>query len=87
MSDWTSKIPKTPEAPQEEKAPKILKVATPEFRAKMVEFRTLKKYTRADLAKAINVQSTVIRDIENGKNVPDIVNVLQKIRGLYRINV
>lgn len=59
-----------------------LKTITPEMRRKIVTGRTAKKMTRDQLANAINVKPSVVRDYEEGKAVIDNKVVTKMERAL-----
>jgi ribosome-binding protein aMBF1 (putative translation factor) len=54
--------------PCDEIVPKIL---PKELGQKILAARNAKKMTQVDLAKKINVQTTVVRNYENGNLIPD----------------
>ena len=63
---------------------KPLKMIAPTMSKQIIAGRTAKKMKQSDLAKAINVQTSVIMNYENGKVVPDskIINKLSKALGI-----
>jgi ribosome-binding protein aMBF1 (putative translation factor) len=94
MQDWTPVILKKPKKPEHEPKPQIshekkytkqleneeakLNILSHDMRQNMISFRNERKMSREQLAKSVNENVSVIRDLETGK-VVNTHGVLQKI--------